>query len=63
MFSEKQRLFDTCKEDPSLIFTYIKQGQYDDVEAILMNNIVSVNLLDSVGNDVITRLLKAKQYD
>ena len=63
MLCEKQRLFDTCKEDPSLIFTYIKQGQYSDVEEILMNNIVNINLLDNVGNDVMTRLLKAKQYD
>lgn len=63
MLCEKQRLFDTCKEDPSLIFTYIKQGQYSDVEEILMNNIVNINLLDNVGNDVMTRLLKAKQYN
>ena len=63
MANEKQRLFDACKEDPSLIFTYIKQGQYSDVEDVLLNNIVSINQLDSVGNDVMTRLLKARQYD
>ena len=63
MLCERQRLFDSCKEDPSLIFTYIKQGKIEDVEDILMNNIVSVNLLDNIGNDVMTRLLKAKQYD
>ncbi|MBQ6497225.1 MAG: hypothetical protein IJI58_00725 [Bacilli bacterium] len=63
MLNEKQRLVDACKEDPSLIFTYIKQGQYSDVEYILLNNIVSINQLDVVGNDVMTRLLKAKQYD
>ena len=63
MFGERQRLFDSCKEDPSLIFTYIKQGRYSDVEDLIMNNIVSINLLDSVGNDVMTRLLKVKQYN
>lgn len=63
MLCEKQRLFDTCKEDPSLIFTYIKQERFRDVEIILMNNMVNINLVDSVGNDVMTRLLKAKQYD
>ena len=63
MANEKQRLFDACKEDPSLIFTYIKQGQYSDVEDVLLNNIVSINQLDSVGNDVMTRLLKVRQYD
>ena len=63
MLNEKQRLFDACKEDPSLVFTYIKQGRYSDVEYVLLNNIVNINLVDSVGNDVMTRLLKAKQYD
>ena len=63
MFCERQQLFDTCKEDPSLIFTCIKQEEYEEVRELLLNNIVSVNLLDNIGNDVITRLLKAKQYD
>ena len=63
MLSETQRLFDACKEDPSLVFTFIKQEKYSDVKDVLLNNIVNINLVDSVGNDVMTRLLKAKQYD
>ena len=63
MSNERQQLLDTCKEDPSLIFTYIKQGQYREVGEIIASNVVSINLLDNVGNDVMTRLLKAKQYD
>ena len=63
MTADLQQVFDTCKEDPSQIFTYIKQGQYDYVESVIINNVVSINLLDNVGNDVLTRLFKAKQYD
>lgn len=63
MLNGKQQIFDACKEDPSLVFTYIKQGQYEEVVEIIINNIVSINLQDNVGNDVMTRLLKAKQYD
>lgn len=63
MTNNYQQLELACKEDPSLIFTLIKQENYKDVEQLLVNGIVNVNLCDSVGNDVITRLLKAKQYD
>ena len=54
---------DACKEDPSIVFTLIKQGNYDAVEELINNNLVNVNIVDSVGNDVVTRLLKAQQYD
>lgn len=60
--SEKQ-LIDACIEDPSLIFTMIKNGEYDVIEKLIFENEVNVNLVDSVGNDVVTRLLKAHQYD
>lgn len=63
MTNNYQQLELACKEDPSLIFTLIKQENYKDVEQLLVNGVVNVNLCDSVGNDVITRLLKAKQYD
>ena len=54
---------DACKEDPSLIFTLIKQGDFEIVEELINNNLINVNIVDSVGNDVVTRLLKAQQYD
>ena len=41
----------------------IKHGESEVIEEVLHKNIVKVNQVDSVGNDVITRLLKAKQYD
>ncbi len=55
--------YHSCKEDPSLIFNYMKMGDFETVEDLLVHNIVSINVCDGVGNDVLTRLLKAKQYD
>ena len=63
MTKNEQISYSSCKEEPSLIFTFIKQGQYDIVFDLLIHNVVSVNLVDGVGNDVITRLLKVRQYD
>ena len=63
MFYDEQQAFDACSEDPLLIFTLIKLGHFGVVEALLEKNKVDVNLCDSVGNDVVVRLLKAKQYE
>lgn len=56
-------IYQACKEEPSLIFNLIKQEKFDVVEELLLQNVVHVNTVDSVGNTVLTRLLKAKQYD
>ena len=52
-----------CKEDPSLVFSLIKQERFDVIRDMVSNNEIDVNAVDVVGNDVVTRLLKAKQYD
>ena len=59
----KQEMIQACNDDPTYIFTLIKNGESEVIEEVLHKNIVKVNQVDSVGNDVITRLLKAKQYD
>lgn len=56
-------IYRDCKEDPSQVFTLIKQGEYEIVEKVLINNIVNINTVDTVGNSVLMRLLKARQYD
>ena len=53
----------SCKEDPSLVFSLIKQERFDVIRDMVSNNEIDVNAVDVVGNDVVTRLLKAKQYD
>ena len=63
MFKSDKEMLSACSDDPSLIFTLIKQGEMESVELLIDENIVNINQCDSVGNDVITRLLKAKEYD
>ena len=55
-------IYSSCKEEPSKIFHYIKNGDFDVVSNLIINNIVSVNETDGVGNDVLSRLLKVREY-
>ena len=63
MFYDKQQAINACSTDPSLVFNAIKHGYYDVVEILIDKNKVDVNVCDGAGNDVVTRLLKARQYD
>ena len=63
MFYDEQQAFNACSDEPSLIFALIKEGHFSVVEALVEKNKIDVNLCDSLGNDVVTRLLKAKQYE
>ena len=63
MKNSENEIYESCKEEPSLIFTLIKQGDYDLVKNLLVTNEVNINTTDSVGNDIIMKLLKAKQYE
>lgn len=58
-----EKMFNDCQDDPVLIFNVIKQERFDIIEQLIVENKINVNLVDNVGNDVVTRLLKAKQYD
>lgn len=63
MFYDEEKAIKACEEEPSLIFELIKEGESDLVDRILSKGKVSVNIVDDAGNDVITRLLKAKEYE
>ena len=63
MKKESIDFIEACKEEPSTVFALIKQGNYEVVEELINENLINVNVVDSVGNDVVTRLLKAQQYD
>lgn len=63
MLNNEQVMIDACKDDPSVIFKIIKNGDFEIIERLIEENKINVNLEDGVGNDVVTRLLKAKQYD
>ncbi|MBO5121119.1 MAG: hypothetical protein J6C28_05500 [Bacilli bacterium] len=63
MFYSEQQVVDACTGEPSQIFNVIKTGEFEIIEKLLRENRLNVNVCDGVGNDVATRLLKAKQYD
>lgn len=59
----ESEIYQACKEEPSLIFTLIRQEEFELVEDLLNQNIVNINTVDTVGNDVLMKLLKMRQYD
>ncbi len=63
MFYSEQQVVDACTGEPSLIFNVIKRGDFEIVEKLITENKININICDGAGNDVVTRLLKAKQYD
>lgn len=63
MFTNEQQMILACKEEPSLIFKMINKGYFEIIEKLMEENSLDVNLVDGVGNDIVTRLLKARQYD
>lgn len=63
IFYNEDQTINACTEEPSLIFELIKQGYMDVVDKLLSKKKVSVNTTDEIGNDVLTRLLRAKQYN
>ncbi len=63
MYENEQQMINACMDEPSLVFKFISNGYYEVIEKMIDENIIDVNLEDCVGNDVVTRLLKARQYD
>ena len=63
MFYDEEKAIKACEEEPSLIFNLIKEGHFEVVDKILSKKKVSINTCDDAGNDVVTKLLKVKQYD
>lgn len=60
---DEQQIINDYLDDSSLIFKYINMGYYEIINKLIDENKVDANLEDNLGNDVVTRLLKAKQYD
>ena len=63
MMNNGEQMISACKEDPSVIFKVINKGYFEVIEKLIEDNSIDVNLVDCVGNDIVTRLLKARQYD
>ncbi len=63
MFYDETKAMQQCEDDPSLIFELMREGHMECVDKVLSKKKVSVNTYDEFGNDVLTKLLKLKQYD
>lgn len=63
MFYDEKRTIKACEEDPSLIFELMRQGRFELIEKLLSKRKIDINTQDQAGNDVVTRLLKAKEYE
>ena len=63
MLYDEKKIMKMTEEDPSLIFELIKKGYFETVDKILTRRKVSINTVDNAGNDIMIRLLKAKQYN
>ncbi|MBE6157887.1 MAG: hypothetical protein E7160_03745 [Firmicutes bacterium] len=63
MLYDEKTAVKACEEEPSLIFTLIRNGKYEIVDKIISDNIIDINTIDSNGDDVMMKLLKAHEYD
>ena len=63
MFYSIQQAESACEEEPSLIFSLIKESDKDVVSKIISKDNYDFSIVDSFGNNVIMALLKNKYYD
>ena len=63
MFYSINQAESLCEEDPSLIFSLIKENDIEVVNKIISKEGFDFNIEDSDGNNVIMYLLKNRQYD
>ena len=63
MFYSIKQAENLCLEDPSLIFSLIKEKDIEVVEKIISKEGYDFNIVDTNGNNVVMNLLKNKYYD
>lgn len=63
MFYSMTQAESACEEEPSLIFSLIKECDKDVVSKIISKGNYDFSIVDSFGNNVIMALLKNKYYD
>lgn len=63
MFYSMTQAESACEEEPSLIFSLIKECDKDVVSKIISRDNYDFSIVDSFGNNVIMALLKNKYYD
>ena len=63
MFYDVTKAISTCEENPLLLWEAIKLNYRDVYEKVLEKEEFNFNLEDEMGNNVLMRLLKNKDYD
>ena len=63
MFYSETKTIELVESDPSVVFELIKEGNFEFVDMLLKKKMVSINLCDELGNNILTRLLRAGAYD
>ena len=57
------QLINDVANDPTSIFELINMKRFDLIKSLIDDKIVSINIVDDGGNNLIIRLLKVKEYD
>jgi ankyrin repeat protein len=63
MFYDEAITISRCEDEPSVIFTIIKEEYMDLVDKILSRKNFDINVVDSEGNNILMKLLKKGYYD
>ncbi len=63
MFYSVLQVESLCEEEPSLIFSLIKEEEWEVIEKILEKDNFDFNTLDANKNNIVMSLLKHKNYD
>lgn len=63
MFYNETVTMNQVEEDPSLVFLLIKEGHTDFIDKLLSKKIVSINVVDDVGDSLMMKLLRVGRYD
>lgn len=63
MFYDIEQATNACEDDPSCLFSLIKENYREVYEKVIDKENYDFNLLDDNGNNVLMRLLKNKDYD
>ena len=62
MFYSVTQVENMLESDPTLIFSLIKESEWDVVEQVLDKEIIDLNIVDDNNDNVVMNLLKNKQY-
>ena len=63
MFYSVNQAQSLCEGDPSLIFSLMKEGEWDIVESILDEGNIDFNIEDKNKNNIVMNLCKFKQFN